>query len=289
MASTSFARDVAHIAVLVVLLLVLLVVVTKFKVIHPSLVPGWQGVYCTYVEQKHSVVGFVVGSDGTGNPEGLVLDLSNKRPSLRAEVVRMTDATPALLSRYEVIIIERSKTAPLRFVSVLEGYLDRGGSLVWTGDALSRQILDDRDLEEARQLNSSRPQWFNQTGKDYYSWFVETYQNQQGFGEFGNKFLGGFLRAERASTNTVFNPVIRGHLLLTGFNQRLALPQGTVFGVVNQNDDVDMLASLEHGEESFPAILEKKYVGRIIYLAFPLESLGSESFLDNLFDYLVTC
>ncbi|MBI4406480.1 hypothetical protein HY571_01045 [Candidatus Micrarchaeota archaeon] len=289
MASTSFARDIVHIVILVVLLVVLLVVVTKFKVIHPSVVPGWQGVFCTYIEQKHSVVGFVVGSDGAGNPEGLVVDLSNKRPSLRAEIVRISDATPALLSRYEVLILEKSKTAPLRFVNILEGYLDRGGSLVWTGDALSNQVLDDLDLEEARQLNASRDFWFNQTGKDYYSWFVETYQNQQGFGEFGNKFLGGFIKTERAATSTEFNPVIRGHLLLTGFNQRFALPQGTVFGVVNQNDDVDMLASIEHGQDSFPAVLEKKYVGRIIYLAFPLESFNSESFLDNLFDYLVTC
>ncbi len=287
----SIVRDAAHILVLLVLLLVLLVVVTKFKIVHPSAIPGWQGVYCTYVEQKHSVVGFVYGADGAGDPEQLVQDLTKNRPLLRTELVRLQDATPALLSRYEVIVLERSRTVPIRVVSVLEGYLDSGGTLVWTGDSLSHQVLDERDFEEARQLNSTTYRnWANSTstGKDYYSWFLETYGNVQGFGGFGDKFLGGYLRTERASSTTFLKPVIREHLLLSGIAST-PLEQGGFLGVVNQNDDVDMLASIEHSSEVFPGILEKKYVGRVLYFAFPLEALGSKTFIDNVFDYLVTC
>src|SRR3989344_2241129 len=127
----SIVKDFAHIVVLFILLLVLLVVVTKFKVVHPSAIPGWQGVYCTYVEQKHSVVGFVYGDDGAGNPGELVETLSKSRPSLRTELVQMRDVSPGLLSRFEVIVLEKSKTVPFRALSALEGYLDNGGSLVW--------------------------------------------------------------------------------------------------------------------------------------------------------------
>ncbi len=289
MANASFVRDLAHIAVLVILLLVLLVIVTKFKVIHPSLIPGWQGVYCEHIEQKHSIVGLVVGVDGAGDPDALLVELSANRPNMRVELVRMSDITPALLSRYEVLVLEKSKTVQFRVVNVLEGYLDGGGTLIWTADSLSKQVLDQRDLDEAKQLNSTRSYWFNQTGKDYYSWFVETYQAQQGFGEFGNKFLGGYLRTETAKATTELNPVIRDHLLLSGVNSRSAIPIGAPLGVVNQNDDVNMIASVEHNSQSFPAILEKKYVGRILYVAFPLEELESPGFIDNVFDYLVTC
>ncbi len=284
----NLARDVAHIVVLFVLLVLLLVIVTKFKVIHPSVVPGWQGVYCSYIEQKHSIVGFVYGEDGAGDPEKLVEELSKNRPSLRTELMRQSDVTPGLLSRFEVIVLEKSRTASFRTLNAIEGYLDSGGSLIWTGDSLSKQVLDDRDLEEARQLNETRSNWFNRTGKDYYTWLVDTYESQKGFGEFGNKFLGGFLGTEKASQSTELNPLARDHLILSGV-QRVSIPAGTTLGVVNQNDDVTMLASIAHGAKSFPAILEKKYVGRIIYLAFPLEGLESQSFIDNVFDYLVTC
>ena len=286
----SVVRDITHIFVLLVLLLVLLVIVTKFKVIHPSVIPGWQGTYCTYIEQKHSIVGFVYGADGAGDPEKLVEQLSKNRPTLRTELVRMGDVTPGLLSRYEVIVLEKSKTVPFRALSSLEGYLDSGGSLVWTSDSLSKQVLDDRDLEEARQLNATTyKNWANShDGKDYYTWFIESYQNQPGFGEFGNKFLGGFLKTQKATGRTELNPVIRDHLLLAGI-QRISIPANTQLGVVNQNDDLNMLASIEDATASFPAILEKKYVGRILYFAFPLEALESSSFVDNVFDYLVTC
>lgn len=285
---SSLVKDIAHIAVLLVLLLVLLVIVTKFKVVHPSAIPGWQGLYCDYVEQKHSVVGFVYGTDGAGDPEKFVEQLSKQRPDMRTELVRIGDVTPGLLSRYEVVVLEKTRTVPFKALSALEGYLDSGGTLIWTSDALSNQVLDDRDLEEARQLNASRPNWFNATGKDYYSWFVEKSQAQKGFGEFGDNFLGGFLKTQHATSRTELNPVIRDHLLVTGF-QRVAIPLGTSLGVVNQNDDVNMIASIEDSGQSFPAILEKKYVGRILYFAFPLEGLESLSFVDNVFDYLVTC
>lgn len=285
---SSPVKDIAHLVVLLILVLVLLVVVTKFKVVHPSAIPGWQGVYCTYIEQKHSVVGFVYGEDGAGDPEKLVEDLSKSRPSLRTELVQMRDVSPGLLSRYEVIVLEKSKSVPFRALSSLEGYLDAGGSLVWTSDSLSKQVLDDRDLEEARQYNASHPEWLNQTGKDYYTWFLESYASQKGFGEFGNKFLGGFLKSQPATSSTVMTPVIRDHLLLSGI-QIVPIPAATTLGVVNQNDDVNMIASIEYGQDTFPAILEKKYVGRILYFAFPLESLQSSTFIDNLFDYLVTC
>ncbi len=284
----SVVRDLTHIAVLVVLLVVLLVVVTKFKVIHPTVIPGWQGVYCTYIEQKHSVVGFVYGADGAGDPEALVTSLSNNRPSLRTELVRLEDISPSLLSRYEVIVLEKDKTVSFRALSALEKYLNSGGSLVWTSDALSHQTLDPRDLEEARQINQTKPNWFNETGKDYYAWFQEAYGTQQGFGEFGNKFLGGYIGSKPATSSTLLTPVIRDHLLLSGINV-IPVAQASVLSVVNQNDDLNLLANIQYGQETFPAILEKKYVGRILYFAFPLEALNSKSFLDNLFDYLVTC
>ncbi|MFH0713253.1 MAG: hypothetical protein V1722_01945 [Candidatus Micrarchaeota archaeon] len=300
----SLVNDIAHILVLLVLLLVLLVIVTKFKVIHPSVIPGWQGVFCEYVEQKHSVVGIVYGSDGLGNPEELEVILSRLRPTMRVEMVKLEDVSPALLSRYEVIVIERSRTVPFRFVNTLSGYLDGGGSLIWTGDAMSNQVLGSRDITEANQQDQLRyAAWLKlpeNKGKDYTAWLTEKYEGKEytawiqdnnaeqgAFGEFGSNYLGAYLKTERSNSATSLVPVLTDHLILSGI-PKFQLPL-TNFGVVNQNDDYNIIANIEHNGEIVPGILEKKYVGRILYFAFPLEVIDSPTFLDNIFDYLVTC
>ena len=290
----SFFRDLIHVAGLVLLLLVLLVVVTRFKVVHPSVIPGWQGVYCTYISeslgQKHSTVGFIYGKDGLGDPEKLVDDLSKFRPTMRTELIRLDDVSAGALSRYEVVVLEKTHSVPFKTITALEKYLDNGGSLVWTGDALSNQTLDRRDLEEARQKNATLPHFANNsgTGKDYYSWFVENSQDQHGFGDFGDRFVGAYLKNQRAGSGVTLKPIVQGHLLLAGIKET-DLPPALTYSVVNQNPEADVLANIDNGQETVPGILEMKYVGRIVYIAFPLESLNSTSFIDNVFDYLVTC
>lgn len=209
---------------------------------------------------------------------------------MRSELVRAQDVSGGVLSRYEVVVIEKSRTVPFKTISALEKYLDNGGSLVWTGDSLSNQTLDRRDLEEARQKNATLPHFANTTGegKDYYTWFVENSQDQEGFGEFGNRLIGAYLKNQRAGSGVMLKPLVQGHLLLAGIKET-DLPSALTYAVINQNSDADVLANIDTGQETAPAIIEVKYVGRIIYIAFPLESLNSTSFIDNVFDYLVTC
>jgi len=290
----SFIRDALHILILFLLLIVLLVIVTRFKIVHPSVVPGWQGVYCTYISeslgQKHSSVAFLYSKDGSGNPQQLVEDLSKFRPEMRTELFKAEDVSGGILSRYEVVVLERTRTVPFKTISALESYISSGGSIIWTADALSNQTLDSRDLEEARLQNLSKPDFAATVGrgKDYYTWFVEHAQDQQGFGDFGDKYLGAFLETKTASPATEFSALDKNHFILAGI-RAATLGAGTKFAVVNQNPDANMIATIKHGSDTFPGILEVKLQGRLIYMAFPLEALNSTTFIDNVFDYLVTC
>ena len=60
--------------------------------------------------------------------------------------------------------------------------------------------------------------------------------------------------------------------------------------VVSENPArVTKLASIKHGEDEYPAILETRYSGKVIYVAYPLEKTNSSTLVNNLFDYLITC
>lgn len=287
----SFLSDILHLVVLAVLLIVLLVVLTKFKIVHPSVVPGWQGFYCTYVEGKHSQVAIITSHSGSGDAQTLYNLISNERPDLRMSLLQARDLSPQLLSRYELVILEQSKDISFKSVDALQSYLDKGGSLIWTGDALSNQQPDESDIAEAKLKNETEKDFSNKTQgrwNSYYDYFLDR-TKQEGFGAFGENFIGSYI-----STSTVqqanLKIILDDHLLVIGLLKDLPLKKGTQITQVNTGSGLALIASIPTGNGTeTPGVVEQKYVGKIIYFAVPLTSIESKTLRQNLFEYLVTC
>ena len=286
----TFLSDVLHLLVLLVLLIVLLVILTKFKLVHPSMVPGWQPVYCQFVEQKHSQIAIVTTRSGNGNADELFASIRNERPDLRVTLLSAKDLSHELLKRYEVVILEQTRDVSFKSVDSIKEYLSQGGTLIWTGDSLSNQVPDNQDIAEAKRKNETMKDYKNKTGgqyESYYDHFLERTQ-EDGFGSFGNEFIGSYVSTTQ-SASPVIRLIIDDHLLVTGLLKELPLEKGASVTQINPLNGNALIASIKVGEEEYPAILEQKYVSKIIYIAVPLTSIESKSFRQNLFDYLVTC
>ena len=153
----SIERMLPNVIILLVLLAALLVVLTRFGWIHCSQVPGfsWCDAYCTYVKQGKSRIGLLYGQDGLGDPDALRVMLSHKRGFTLVEPIEAKELSAGILNKYDLLVVEHFQTASSRQVQALTGYLDSGGTLVLTGDSLSKQYVDDFDLTLARSKNDS--------------------------------------------------------------------------------------------------------------------------------------
>ena len=287
----TFLSDILHLLVLAVLLIVLLVILTKFKIVHPSVVPGWQGFYCTYVEGKHSQVALITSHSGSGDAQMLYNTISNERPDIRLTLLQARDLSPQLLARYELVILEQSKDISFKSVDALQMYMDKGGSLIWTGDSLSNQQPDSSDLAEAKQKNETEKDFSKKTNgqwNSYYDYFLDR-TKQKGFGTFGENFIGSYITT-KSTPQASLKIILDDHLLVTGLVKDLQLKKNTQVTQVNTGNGLALIASIPNGDdEEISGIVEQKYVGKLLYIAVPLTSIDSKTFRQNLFDYLITC
>lgn len=288
----NFLNDVAHLVILAVLLIVLLIIVTKFKIVHPSAVPGWQGVYCNYIEQKHSQIAIITSNTGDGNAQSLYTLLSNERPDLRFQLVKTRDLSPQLLTRYELVVLEQARDVSFKAIDSITAYLDKGGSLVWTGNSLSNQQPDSQDITEAKRRNETEKNFsskYNGKWESYYDYYMDA-SRREGFGEFGENFIGSYLKTESMQKPSL-KIILDDHMLVSGLVKDLPLKEGAKVTEVNPGSGLALIANIPTNkeDEEIPAIIEQKYVGKILYLAVPLSSIESKTFRQNLFDYLVTC
>ena len=283
----SWRDNLPHIIVLVLLVLLLLVVVTKFKWAHCTVVPGWCDVYCSMF--GHSKVALISGAGAIGSSSALLPLIQRSHPITLVEPFPLDEMSAGLLEPYELVILEGPKNFTLKQRVALMDYLDRGGSLLLVGDAATQQYVSDEDLELALLMNATRPGYYEQVLK-------ELNTTPKGFGELGRYYLAAeYVRTEPAQP-VALKIIARDSPLVKGLKPDFAL--GNVsgvsklvpFAVVSENPaSVTKVAVLTVGGKEYPAILERKYVGRLIYFAFPPEQSGSPTLLGNLFDYLVTC
>lgn len=287
----TFLSDIMHLLVLAVLLVVLMVVLTKFKIVHPSVLPGWQGFYCGVVEGKHSEIAIVTSQTGSGNADALYTLLSNERPDLLISLIETRDLSPQLLARYELVILEQAKDISFKSMDSLQAYLDKGGSLVWTGDSLSNQQPDAGDIAEAKKKNETEKNFSTKSGgkwNSYYDYFLDR-TKQEGFGAFGEQFIGTYITTKTVPQGNL-KLILDDHLLVMGLVRNLPLKKNTQVTEVNTGSGLALIASMpQNADEEISAIVEQKYVGKIIYFAVPLTAIESKTLRENLFQYLVTC
>lgn len=287
-----FVKMIPHVIVLLILVLVLLVVLTKFKWIHCSQIPMWCSVYCNLFGRSRVLL--VTGEGGIGTP----IDLKNEIMNYRYYTIVEGPANVNMLSigylkNYEVVILEGVKNITKSQADAIKMYLEQGGNMLWIGDAGTGYYLSEEDLALAKMRNQSEP-W-------YYERLVRSINRTIGFGDLSNYLLVSYLETKHPSKEILFKTINRDHMIMKGIDTEFTIP-AVPFAVVRPvSAGTNVLAYLRIDGKDYPAIVETKYVGRIVYLAFPIEQIISKTFtpgreggkgkylLINIMDYLVTC
>jgi len=284
--------ELPHVIVLALLLVVLLFVLTKFKWIHCSQIPQWCNVYCTATgNSRVAVITGGLADPGIGNGDQLERLINQNRITTLVTRFNASEISAGLLEDYELAVLTEVKNISLRQALVLSEYLNRGGSLLWEGDALSSNYtFTDEDKFLLQAENQSRP--------GVYEAYERLLNRTSGYG-FG--FLGETLGVRYVKTTTTdkeystTNPRFRSvkdHLVTSGLKNFELLAPVPFAQVVEDSKAVTKIAVLSPGSsqgKEFPLLLERKFVGRVLYSAIPIEYIDSKTLLLNTFDYLVTC
>jgi len=297
---------VPNLIILLILLLALLTVLTKFGWVHCTQVPvfNWCDVYCPYVEGGKSRVAVLSGSDGLGDPQALRILLGRQRGFTLVEPLDGTELSAGILRKYDLIVVEHFKTASTRQVDAVIGYLDAGGTVVWTGDAFSNQYVDDFDLLYAKTQNETFTAFLAESNitrgsKDWNDLWAQTKQ-QKWYKYLHNKtqfkgfdVLENYLRARYNGTiksgKTELKIVDPSHPLVKGLFKQFPMASTEFARVYPDASGTNLVAQIVAANGVYPGILETRYAGKIIYVAFPLEEVDSPTLLVNLLDYLASC
>jgi hypothetical protein len=153
--------------------------------------------------------------------------------------------------------------------------------VIWVGDAGTVHYLTDTELKEAEFRNSSQP--------FYYESLVKRVGKETGFGLL-EKYLGvSFVenKATSGSQGVQIQPIIRTHILASGLGTNYTIPVKE-FSSVNSDPRVAKPVMLTAMGKDYPAVLERKYAGRVIYYAFPPENANPQ-LLQNTLDFMMPC
>ncbi len=297
---------VPNLIILVILVLALMTVLTKFGWIHCTDVPmfNWCDVYCPYVEGGKSRVGILYGSDGMGDPQALRSLLGRQRGFTLVEPLEGRELSAGILKKYDLLVVEHFKTVSTRQVDAILGYLDSGGTVIWTADAFSSQYVDDFDLLYAQTQNDTFKAFLAESNitrgsKEWNDLWAQTktqkwYQylhNRTGLFK-GFDVLEDYLRARYNGTVSakpdlrIVDPI---HPLGKGLYKQFGTTASEFTRVAPDASGTNLVAQLVTPNGVYPGILETRYAGKIIYVAIPLERLNSTTLLVNMLDYLAQC
>ncbi len=279
-----FLRELPHVIVLALLIIALLFVATKFKWVHCSQVPQWCDVYCTIA--GHSQVAVISGGqDDPGIGDGLLLRKRITGERLFTNVVpfRASEVSSGLLDDYELVVLTKYKRITLRQAIALRDYLERGGSILWQGDAASEYVFPEEDKEFAKLENYTKPGFY-----EYYGDLVNN--KTKGFGLLGDFLSAKYNRTVAASTEVIrIRALKESHLVVQGV-KNFNLTRAPYAVVTEDPRFVTKAAVLKTPDnKEYPMFIERKFVGRLFYTAVPLEYIDSKTLLTNVMDYLVTC
>ena len=322
----SLRKDLPHLIVLVALVVILLVVLTKFQWIHCSQIPGWCNAYCSVITRSHSRVGLVSGEDGIGDPQALYNIIQRERGYTYLEQVGLSQLSSGSLKGYDLVILEKMKTVSSREAKAIKDYVDRGGSVLWIGDAATVQIPDQYDLLKAREANatfydklyravaSKNETLEDQYAKDQIKRWEDTDDYKilvraglqkeydatgavkdrpsptPSFEKLKDVLGARYVETRKLSTPVDFEVYDRNHYLTRGLKARFTADPGSFAEVAEDASRVTKIAGLKTPDgKTYPFILEARYTGRVVFFAYPLEASNSTTLVGNVVDYLVPC
>ena len=264
-----------------VLIFVLLMLLTWSNILKCGVIPGWCDTYWGVVGDPKVLIAH--GNDGLGNPEKLEdifmnRDILGKRTTLR----NIDYLTSGVLSKYELVIVTRAKTMSVEKLEMFLDYANKGGKLVWTGDAGTTKFegeknLSDYNLEEY-DTNIDTAGWMriNKDGK------VINFNEKMSADYIGNycdmapcsgenSFVGHLNHYD----DSIISKELKQKSELSSNFAIVSLINNTSTKIdlildTRSNLIVDDINHTNHGKE-FPIIITSGLGDKIIYSAVPLE------------------
>lgn len=135
-------KNLPHIIALVVLIFILLFLLANFGYIRACDVPGFKDIY--YSVKGYPQTAMISGDwdlrlpdsqAGMGNPELLRNTIIQRTHIFPAKINLEDLKTGGILDRYQLVIVERAKQIDTSTLQSFRDYVQKGGQLVWIGDA----------------------------------------------------------------------------------------------------------------------------------------------------------
>ena len=134
-------KNLPHIIGLIILVFALIFLLTNFGYLRPCDLPGFEKIY--YGIKGYPQIAIVSGDDGTGNPEALRNAIIERTNLFPIELQSSDLITGGVLDNYQLVIVEHAKTMDSRALSSFRDYVQKGGKLVWIGDAGTKLTNND--------------------------------------------------------------------------------------------------------------------------------------------------
>lgn len=278
-------QSIPHIILIAVLLVAGVFVLTKFKWINCHDIPGWCSIYCKAA--GNSRIAMISGASGMGDPKKFGKMIMDNTYHV-AENIPPSQLSYGVLGGYELVIVEKADNLTKKQVQAIQAYLDSGGSVIWVGDSGARGI---EGLKEEIAVSKAKEGKLNETNKTNAS-ATPTPTPMNIWKETG---LKNYLLVDYNDTinttkkNITIITIMRDHPIMMGLKQNIDIKTKKVSIVEDTPEGSTKVANIEIDGQEYPGIVENKYVGRIVYFAFPPEDLESPTFIMNLIEFLISC
>lgn len=267
-------KNLPQLIILMILIVAGLFVLTKFSWVKCEDVPGWCGFYCKLV--GNSRIAMISGKSGIGDPKEFARQIVENTYHV-VEDIPPSQLSFGVLKGYDLVIVEKAENLTEKQIEAIEGYMDSGGTILWVGDSgtigikgLPEELINENKTNETEMISGS---------------IVQSYWKKTGLSEY----LLADYKEKIDVKNVTLLTIVTSHPIMLGLKKELVLKK-TKLAVVSENPaGLTKVANLVVNETEYPAILENKYVGRIVYFAFPPEDVGSPTFIMNLMGFLINC
>ena len=130
-------KNLPNVIALGVLVIILLFVLVNFGYMRPCDISGFENIYYAIKGQPRVaiVTDTSVGALGVGDPEALRSLIARETGQFPEQLPAEFITSSNVLDNYQMVIVERSKTMSTQTLRAFQSYVQKGGRLVWIGDA----------------------------------------------------------------------------------------------------------------------------------------------------------
>ncbi|MDD3159784.1 MAG: hypothetical protein PHQ98_02345 [Candidatus ainarchaeum sp.] len=280
---------------IIILALIFLIVITWTGYLKCGTIPYWCDVYDVAMGPPKVLI--VYGDTGLGDAEQLKEFLSSPKYVGKSNIyARHIDGLSiGTLSEYTLVIVTSAKLMSYSQIEMFIEYINKGGRLVWTGDAGTEIPID-----EKAPINN----FFKDSNSDFNPW-IRIKEDNQSFEKLdlskllGLSYFANYCELKKCSTYGQVGILEKEtkHILVDGVSERLDLRIGEKHDLAivkqNYNGTNNQILTLNFGStlntdqgqinKKVPFLTTSGPAQKVIYYSMPLEYLMMDNNFITLF------